>query len=125
LKQARVALGQPRAEDMLTRIEELAELRRFAFKANIKGMKQRFGRSESNRDLLAHAAWGRLGEQLIVQHTKGKMPSNGLNRRLTPEGILVTRTYLSDILRDGKRCLKEAKVLLRETDRLLPKVQAK
>src|SRR5688572_29842922 len=61
-KQARIALAQFRAEEMLTRIEELAALRGFVFQANVAAMKARFSRTESRRDLIAHSAWLRDGK---------------------------------------------------------------
>ena len=118
-KQARIALAEFRAEEMLTRIEELAELRPFKFKANIAAMKGRFSVGESRRNLIAHSAWLRDGQLFQIQYTKGRTPGTGANRRLYPEGIPVTRELLSNMLRDVKICVKDAKTLVRETDRLV------
>jgi hypothetical protein len=118
-KQARIALAEFRAVEMLTRIEELAELRNFRFNSNIPAMKDRFSRGESRRNLIAHSAWLRDGASFQVQYTKGRTPGNGRNRRLYPEGIPVTRDFLSNALRDVKVCVRDAKTLVRETDRLV------
>jgi hypothetical protein len=118
-KQARIALAEFRALEMLTRIEELAELRDFRFKSNIAAMKNRFSHGEARRNLIAHSAWLREGDLYKVQYTKGRTPGSGRNRRLYPEGIPVTRDFLSNALRDVKVCVKDAKTLVRETDRLV------
>jgi hypothetical protein len=118
-KQARVALAQFRAVEFLTRIEELATLRHFTFKANIRAMKPRFSRCETLRDLIAHSAWLRDGKAFRIQYTKGRVPGTGRNRRLYPEGIPVTREYLSGVLRDIKACIRDTKLLVRETDKLI------
>lgn len=118
-KQARIALAEFRAVEMLSRIEELAALRHFTFRGNIGAMKDRFAQGESRRNLIAHSAWLRDGNSFRIQYTKGRVPGTGTNRRLYPEGILVTRDFLSSMLRDVKTCVRDAKVLVRETDSLV------
>jgi len=114
-KQARIALAEFRAKEMLTRIEELAALRNFVFRVNVAAMKERFSRGEASRNLVAHSAWLRDGDSFQIQYTKGRMPGSGRDRRLYPEGIPVTRDFLSRTLREIKVCVNDTKSLVRAT----------
>lgn len=103
-KHARVAIGTPRADSQLTRIEQLMQLEGLLPAVDIPKLKVALNAVEKKRDLIAHGQWLRHPSgEVLLQDTagnwqpdpkvRGKVP-----RRIMPEGVHVTEQWLLEVM---------------------------
>jgi hypothetical protein len=112
-KLGRLAFRQMKAEDQISLIERLAEVRGVKLDQSlIKEIKTRVKRVSIKRNLLAHGKWSKPGSYWVVQETQGSW-ENSLDgprgrRAITPEVVPINSDVLRTIYEDAQKLLDDA-----------------
>lgn len=111
-RMGRTAIRDPRIDDRIEMIVELAFLRKIKIDEDrIKLLKSRANEVLGWRDVLAHGVWIRHRGEWFVQIVAGSYPKSAMSehrkRRIAPEGVAV------DL--DGLRTITDATEMLIET----------
>jgi hypothetical protein len=102
IKQGRIAAGQPRGKDAITRMENLIHLK--GLDIDVAPLRQNLTTIEQERDMVGHGVWGKheLTGNIYVQRTSGKWQppekTETVSRRIEPQGVLITVDYLKNII---------------------------
>jgi hypothetical protein len=89
-RMGRVAVRDPRIDDRLEMIADLAFLKQIKIdEKRLQLLKTRANEVLSNRDLLAHGVWVPHQGKWFVQKVSGSYPSEHRKRRIAPEGMIV------------------------------------
>ena len=97
-KEGRIAVREPRAEDRLTMVQQLAEARGMVIAADWKTIKADLQGAQRSRDTLAHSSWHVLEgtDQVFLVQTAGNWSppkrKGSVPRRITPEAVPWTLT---------------------------------
>jgi hypothetical protein len=106
IKEARIAMRDPRPQEIFAMIEELALIRHENL-GDWSGFEKKLEIGESNRNTLCHARWLDLDGEPGVQNTSGtmKVPFQGsYKRRHYPDPLPITGEWLDNALDNAVDC---------------------
>jgi hypothetical protein len=116
-KVGRIAVGNPRTAQLLDRMQQVIEARGLQLPdVPWKEFRKTLDDLKTRRDLFAHSPWGMDSDaKFVLFVTSGSGQLDGRNRRLYPEGLLVTPSMLVGLHGDIGKAIAQAQ----ELDRLV------
>jgi hypothetical protein len=101
-KEGRLAIREPRTEERLDLILDLAKVHKITVKTDIKLFREAIQASTTNRDLVGHGVWFREPNdgRLLVRKVKGQWNERGekTSKRILPQGVPVDEGELAVML---------------------------
>lgn len=115
--EGRIAIREPRVADRLDMVNQIIQVQQATWDADLyKSVAKRMRDLASERDLVAHAIWGRHDNQWYVQVTRGAYPNDLSHlvtgsRRVMPEMVLMTVEKLKTTSADIEKLIFDLKRL--------------
>lgn len=119
IKEARIAMRDPRPHEILDMIEEIAIIHdeELGDQTQLADLRKRLDSGERNRNLLLHAVWLTKDGRFYVQNVAGSAaPPPGrvtkptrkksIKRAIFPDKVEIDEAWLQDRIAEAKACLE-------------------